>query len=1121
MAPRLLALLAVACLTAAAPGSGQPRFSGMLFSRVFSDRDTQSTARGNFIAAAPNGDIYFGNEGGLLVYDGSSWRSLVTTTPTRSKIRSMNWSQGELFASSYGSVGRLSSGDDGQLAYAPIDDPRIRLDPSDYFRQIVDNGNFVHFVAPRSVATYDRANDSLSLESFDAWTKAAFARDGRFFLATDAFGLLEFVDGAFVATKGFEHFNRENSIILAAKSPSGTIAFATERGDLYRILDDKAVPGFGGFYNPERGSIRDIAFLDDNRLAVAAAGSGIRIIDAEGELLHRIDRNDDYRWTGASQLVVDQQASLWAMFNSTVGKVLASSPVTQIDERMRPALFYASPYFAEDDVYLRSNGQLFRSKRGEQGLLEGFETVFEDPAIAVSSLAYAPEGLYANINDALHLLRDGKFVELGETGRLDHFEAWRGDPDLIFAIDSAQMLLFRRSGDSIETVFATPHPLGYVYKITQDDEKAFWLELGLGRVCRVAIVNEQITFRIFDQRNGVPDDWVTTWEHEGRMRFPERTGIYAYDAQTDTFRRDDVLHDYFPYGAESFHRLATDPRGNVWASYGRRTYVLWKQPDGSYVKDAKTLAILGELYLNNYLFLDDGQAFLTTASEMIHVDPSAAARPQGSSPPTRIAEVTNLEGDHAWYLDAGIEQPFPSIQLGPNQNSLLVRVANRDSVVLRPPTFQYLLEGAGDSWSKWSASNEIHLSNLRHGDYRLRVRTLLDSGEEAPETELSFVVVPSLYHSRLAYVCYLLLGLGAVLLGYRLFSRNLKATNLKLERMVQERTSEIESQNTELESQAEALERKNLELANQSEQLQQNARELGATLEELRAAQDQLMSTSRRAGMAEVATNVLHNVGNVLNSINVAATSIGQRLRLDRAERLEKLSRLVAEHRADLPRFFSKDPRGAAIPEYLAQLAQVIAEDQAQLSSEFRALQQNVEHVKRIIAFQQAHAKTVDVRQDIDVAELLENAIGIIFSDVERSLYQIDRECEPDLAIESDKHRILQMLTNVIKNAKDAIVDAHREAGRIEISAAKDPESEYVVLSVKDNGVGIAPENLSRIFSHGFTTKDDGHGFGMHSCANAARALGGDIQVESEGEGCGATVRLRLPVRSPAPAEEA
>src|SRR5690606_37659754 len=112
----------------------------------------------------------------------------------------------------------------------------------------------------------------------------------------------------------------------------------------------------------------------------------------------------------------------------------------------------------------------------------------------------------------------------------------------------------------------------------------------------------------------------------------------------------------------------------------------------------------------------------------------------------------------------------------------------------------------------------------------------------------------------------------------------------------------------ELESQAEALERKNLELANQSEQLQRNARALGDTLEELRSAQDQLMSTSRKAGMAEVATNVLHNVGNVLNSINVSATSIGERLKLDRADRLQKLSRLVADQRADLPGFFASDP---------------------------------------------------------------------------------------------------------------------------------------------------------------------------------------------------------------------
>src|SRR5690606_9676063 len=256
--------------------------------------------------------------------------------PTRSKIRSLAWSQGELFASSYGSVGRLVAGEDGQLQYVAIEDPNIQYDASSFFGRIVDNGNFVHFVSPRSVVTYDRSEGTLGLESFDAWTKAAFVHEGRFFLATDAFGLLEYENGAFAAVPGFEEFTKENCITLAAKSPSGQIAFATERGDLYRIADYKPERAFGRFEDEDRGGLRDIEFLDDARLAVAAAG-GISVIDPEGALLHRIDGSHDYRWTGARQLVVDRQGSLWAMFNSTVGKVLASSAVTQIDERMRPA----------------------------------------------------------------------------------------------------------------------------------------------------------------------------------------------------------------------------------------------------------------------------------------------------------------------------------------------------------------------------------------------------------------------------------------------------------------------------------------------------------------------------------------------------------------------------------------------------------------------------------------------------------------------------------------------------------------------------------------------------------------------------------------------------------------
>ena len=228
-----------------------------------------------------------------------------------------------------------------------------------------------------------------------------------------------------------------------------------------------------------------------------------------------------------------------------------------------------------------------------------------------------------------------------------------------------------------------------------------------------------------------------------------------------------------------------------------------------------------------------------------------------------------------------------------------------------------------------------------------------------------------------------------------------------------------------------------------------------------------------------------------------------------------RVADMLAARRDDLPEFLLRDPKGQAIPEYLARLAKVLKEDFARCQIEVETMRDNIDHVKEIIATQQAHAKTVDVYQEIALPELIDMAITMIMGEAEHSSYKISRDYDPDLRIESDKHRILQMVANFIKNAKEAIAEAEPPSGLIQVAARYDDDGENAVLTIADNGVGIAPANLGKIFIHGFTTKSEGHGFGMHSCANSAKALGGRLRIDSDGLAKGATVTLTLPVKPP------
>jgi signal transduction histidine kinase len=262
--------------------------------------------------------------------------------------------------------------------------------------------------------------------------------------------------------------------------------------------------------------------------------------------------------------------------------------------------------------------------------------------------------------------------------------------------------------------------------------------------------------------------------------------------------------------------------------------------------------------------------------------------------------------------------------------------------------------------------------------------------------------------------------------------------------------------------------------------------------------------------MAEVATGVLHNVGNVLNSVNVAVGCVGESLRKTSPARLSKVLEMLRAHRENLGAYLSEDPKGRQIPEYLEQLAAFCAAENKRALDEISHLEKNIEHIKDIVAMQQSYAKVSGVTELVPVADLVEDALRMDLSSLVRHDIRITREFQTDARITVDKHKVLQILVNLVRNAKQACDESGKAEKNLIIRAASD--SERVRIEVSDNGVGIPAENLDRIFNHGFTTRHDGHGFGLHSGALAAREIGGALKVHSGGPGAGATFTLELPL---------
>ncbi len=285
---------------------------------------------------------------------------------------------------------------------------------------------------------------------------------------------------------------------------------------------------------------------------------------------------------------------------------------------------------------------------------------------------------------------------------------------------------------------------------------------------------------------------------------------------------------------------------------------------------------------------------------------------------------------------------------------------------------------------------------------------------------------------------------------------------------------------------------------------------------ELERAHQELLAASRQAGMAELATGILHNVGNVLHSINIAATCLAESLKKSKAAGLARVVALLREHEADLGAFISSDPKGRQIPGYLAQLAEYLSEEHAAALTELEELQENIEHIKEIVSLQQNSAALGGVAEEVCATNLVEDALKMNASSLGRRGIQILREFEDAPPVMTQRHKVLQILVNLIRNSGQACEASHHADNRLTLRVA--PGGNGVSISVTDNGVGIAPEHLTRIFSHGFTTKKDGHGFGLRSAALAAEELDGSLTVSSGGVGARRHLHSGIATGAPRPA---
>ncbi len=384
--------------------------------------------------------------------------------------------------------------------------------------------------------------------------------------------------------------------------------------------------------------------------------------------------------------------------------------------------------------------------------------------------------------------------------------------------------------------------------------------------------------------------------------------------------------------------------------------------------------------------------------------------------------------------------------------------------------YAYKLDGFDEDWNYVDSEQKSTYTNLNPGEYVYRVKASNNDGVWAEtEASVALVITPPFWQTTWFYILSTLIILGLLFSGYQLRVRSINNQNRRLEKQVEKRTTDLEH-----------------------------------ALEELKETRDELIEKAHKAGMADIATGVLHNVGNILTSVNTSATLIEDTIQKSRIDSLVEANTILRKHAGRIGEFIADNPKGEKLITYYLKLEEPLKNEQSKVLGQTRRLIEKIQLINEVIAAQQSYAGADMHADQASLLEMIENALALQAGSIEKHELTIEKKLQNVDPIVAQRTKLIHVLVNIFKNAKEAMGGIEEKI--ISIKTWQDNKNVY--LEIFDNGAGIEKKHLNRIFTQGFTTKESGHGFGLHSSANYMAEMGGNIKVSSKGKGKGATFTL-------------
>lgn len=583
-----------------------------------------------------------------------------------------------------------------------------------------------------------------------------------------------------------------------------------------------------------------------------------------------------------------------------------------------------------------------------------------------------------------------------------------------------------------------PHSLseGTVVDFHEDSEGQLWVGTAMG--VNVLDIESHEVLNFFSISDGLPDDavWGVTEDDNGNIYMGTTRGLAVWNTETEIFTLFDK-QDGLQDNEFNAGAAFTSSTGEVYMG-GINGFNVFSPSD-----------LKGNPYAPPVVFTDF-QLF----NESVPIQESVNGKEEKSA----------ILKESITYTDR--------LTLSHSDKVISFEFAALNFTIPEKNQYAYKLEGFDEKWNYIGTRNFVTYTDLAPGEYTLRVKASNNDGVWNEEgASLALAITPPFWETTWFYFITGISIIALVAGGFRYRTHQIMQQNKQLEQEVNERTSELQKSN-------------------------ENLKEVLNDLEETR---EELVQNAHKAGMADIATGVLHNVGNVLNSVNTSTSLIKDTIKKSKIDGFIKANKVLREHINDIGKFISEDPKGEKIIRYYLKLEEPLREEREEIVSQSNRLEEKIDLINEVIAAQQTYAGTSVHANQTSLADMIDNALALQAGSIERHGLVVEKDLQATKPIMAQRSKLIHVLVNIFKNAKEAMSENAPEEKKITIKTWEDKKNVY--LSIADHGPGIKPEHLGKIFTQGFTTKKEGHGFGLHSSANYMNEMNGNIKIENrEGE---------------------